>query len=62
MSAIEKQCDDAFRGAEAKDGCGQTVQEGRECHSSHLEDAHACGAEISQAGCAREDKAGLSGY
>ena len=27
---------DAVRGTQAKDRCGQTIQQGEECHSSHL--------------------------
>jgi hypothetical protein len=57
---VDDQCGRiAFRGTEAKDGCSQALQEARECHSSHLENAYACGVEISEAACVGEAEAGL---
>jgi len=50
------------RRTEAKDGCGQVVQEGGQCHGGNLEDAFAGGAELSEARCSREDDGGFPGH
>jgi len=49
-AASDKDALGGLRGSETQDGCSEEIPEGGQCHRRHLENAHAGGAEIPEAG------------